>query len=205
MEHAQATKDALAILRNGQNFQWVTITLLALVVVLPTNIPRRTGRGCAGLALYMVHWFVEIINALIQHFTGNALSTVPTGTSLLLLVGVGIELSFMFAIAGLVLSKLLPEDPQIENSRYPQPDLLCHSERSFLSVVEIFFVKTPAFRLGIFMVGCHPSLHHCLYPLLLVAFLCYDWKPKIQWIVIGSLAGLNALMLLIFAGILHWI
>ena len=35
----------------------------------------------AGLALYSVHWAYEIGNALIQHFTGNALWTVPTGTS----------------------------------------------------------------------------------------------------------------------------
>ncbi len=33
----------------------------------------------------------------------------------------------------------------------------------------------------------------------------YDWKPKTQKIVIGTLFGVNALMLIVFAGILKWI
>lgn len=37
-----------------------------------TEYERGNFRVIAGgLALYMVHWFVEIINALIQHFSGN--------------------------------------------------------------------------------------------------------------------------------------
>jgi hypothetical protein len=207
MEPAQATKDALAILRTGQNFQWVTITLLALVVYVYANeYSKKNWKGiAAGLALYMVHWFVEIINALIQHFTGNALWTVPTGTSLLLLVGVGIELSFMFAIAGLVLSKLLPEDPKLKILAIPNRIFLAILNAAFFSVVEIFLVKTPAFVWVYPWWGAIPVFITVYIPFFLVAFLCYDWKPKVQWIVIGSLAGLNALMLIIFAGILHWI
>jgi hypothetical protein len=37
---------------------------------------------------------------------------VPTGTAFLLLIGVGVEISLMFSIAGLALSKLLPPDPK---------------------------------------------------------------------------------------------
>ena len=59
----------------------------------------------------MVHWLYEIGNGLIQHFSGHALWTVPTGTSLLLLIGVCWELSLMFSIAGILASKLLPDDP----------------------------------------------------------------------------------------------
>ena len=207
MEPAQATKDALAILRTGQNFQWVTITLLALVVYVYANeYSKKNWKGiAAGLALYMVHWFVEIINALIQHFTGNALWTVPTGTSLLLLVGVGIELSFMFAIAGLVLSKLLPEDPKLKILAIPNRIFFAILNAAFFSVVEIFLVKTPAFVWVYPWWGAIPVFITVYIPFFLVAFLCYDWKPKVQWIVIGSLAGLNALMLIIFTGILHWI
>jgi hypothetical protein len=49
---------------------------------------------------------------LIQHFSGHALWTVPTGTAFLLLVGVGIEISLMFSVAGLIMSKFLPADPK---------------------------------------------------------------------------------------------
>jgi hypothetical protein len=42
-------------------------------------------------------------------------------------------------------------------------------------------------------------------PFFVISFLCYDWKPKVQKIFIGSLAGVNVIMLAVFAGILHWI
>jgi hypothetical protein len=38
---------------------------------------------------------------------------VLTGTAFLLLIGVGIEISFMFSIADLGFSKLLPIDPKV--------------------------------------------------------------------------------------------
>src|SRR5512138_1968649 len=113
MIHPEVTSQALSILRNGSQFQWYVIPLLALILYVYINeISKRNWKGiAAGLALYGVHWFFEILNALIQHFSGHALWTVPTGTAFLLLVGVGIEISFMFSIAGLVFSKLLPADP----------------------------------------------------------------------------------------------
>jgi hypothetical protein len=207
MEPAQATKDALAILRNGQNFQWYVIAFLALVVYVYANeYSKKNWKGiAAGLALYMVHWFFEIINALIQHFTGNALWTVPTGTAFLLLIGVGIELSFMFAIAGLVLSKLLPEDPKLKILWIPNRIFFAVLNAAFFSVVEIFLAKTPAFVWVYSWWGAIPVFITVYIPFFVIAFLCYDWKPKIQRIFIGSLAGVNAVLLLVFAGIFHWI
>jgi len=113
MNHPEATSMALSILRSGDPFQWYVITLLALTLYVYLNeFSKKNWKGiAAGLSLYMVHWFVEIVNALIQHFSGHALWTVPTGTAFLILVGVGIEISLMFSIAGLILSKLLPRTP----------------------------------------------------------------------------------------------
>ena len=114
LNNPDATQMALSILRKGDNFQWYVISLLAFVFYIYFNeITNKNWKGvAAGLSLYMVHWFFEILNALIQHFSGHALWTVPTGTSFLLLVGVGIELSLMFSVAGLIFSKVLPEDPK---------------------------------------------------------------------------------------------
>ncbi|HQO66193.1 MAG TPA: hypothetical protein PLI66_05615, partial [Spirochaetales bacterium] len=97
MNHPELTDHALAILRNPATFQWYFIPILAFVAYVYFNeIQKKNWRGVAsGLALYAVHWFYEIVNALIQHFSGHALWTVPTGTSFLLLVGVGWELSMM--------------------------------------------------------------------------------------------------------------
>ena len=41
--------------------------------------------------------------------------------------------------------------------------------------------------------------------LYLVHFLCYDWKPKVQGMVIGALFVVDALMMIVFAGVLKWI
>ena len=73
LNNPEATASALSILRSGETFQWYVITLLALVVYVYTNeYSKKNWRGiAAGLALYSVHWFFEIGNALIQHFSGH--------------------------------------------------------------------------------------------------------------------------------------
>ena len=87
LNHPEATQAALSILRSGEPFQWYVVTLVALALYVYINeISKGNWKVVAGgLALYMVHWSVEIINALIQHFSGHALWTVPSGTAFLIL------------------------------------------------------------------------------------------------------------------------
>ena len=207
MNNPEVTEQALSILRSGQFFQWYVITLLALVVYVYANeISNKNWKGvAAGLALYAVHWFYEIINALIQHFSGHALWTVPTGTAFLLLVGVGIELSFMFAIAGLVLSKLLPADPNLKILGIPNRLLFAIGNAAFFSIVEIFLVMTPAFAWVYPWWGALPVFIIVYIPFFLAAFYCYDWKPKKQAAFIGTIFAIDAVMLILFAGLLKWI
>lgn len=207
MNNPEATRLALSILRKGDNFQWYVIALLAMVVyIYASEVSNRNWKGiAAGLALYSVHWFYEILNALIQHFSGHALWTVPTGTAFLLLVGVGIELSFMFAVAGLVLSKLLPADPHLKILGINNRLLFAIGNAAFFAVVEIFLAKTPAFVWVYPWWGALPVFVTVYIPFFLAAFYCYDWKPKTQAAFIGSVAGLDVVMLVVFAGILSWI
>ena len=207
MNNPEVTQQALSILRSGQFFQWYVITLLALVVYVYANeISNKNWKGvAAGLALYAVHWFYEIINALIQHFSGHALWTVPTGTAFLLLIGVGIELSFMFAIAGLVLSKLLPADPNLKILGIPNRLLFAIGNAAFFSIIEIFLVKTPVFAWVYPWWGALPVFITVYIPFFLAAFYCYDWKPKKQVTFIGTIFAIDAVMLILFAGLLKWI
>ena len=207
MNNPEATQIALSILRDGSNFQWYVITLFAFVIYVYVNeISKNNWKNiAAGLSLYMVHWFFEIINALIQHFSGHALWTVPTGTSFLLLIGVGVELSLMFSIAGLIFSKLLPEDPKTRilgiNSRL----FFAIFNAAFFSVFEIFLAKTPAFVWVYPWWGALPVFINVYIPFFVISMYSYDWKPEIQKKVIGRLAGVNAVCLILFAGILKWI
>lgn len=207
MHNPEATAQALAILRQGDPFQWYVITLLALVLYVYLNeISQRNWKGiAAGLALYGVHWFFEILNALVQHFSGHALWTVPTGTAFLLLVGVGVELSFMFAIAGLVLSKLLPADPRLKLLGLPNRWLFILGNAAFFAIFEIFLARTPAFVWVYPWWGALPVFLLVYVPFFWAAFAAYDWPPRRQQTFIAAVFALDALLLLIFAGLLHWI
>jgi len=207
MNHPEATTQALAILRSGENFQWYVIPLLAAVMYIYLNeISNKNWKGVAtGLALYMTHWFFEILNALIQHFSGHALWTVPTGTAFLLLVGVGVELSLMFSVAGLILSKLLPADPKVKLLGINNRLVFAVANAAFFAIFEIFLAKTPAFVWVYSWWGAIPVFITVYIPFFLAAFYCYDWKPAVQRRFIGGLAALNAGMLVVFAGILRWI
>jgi len=207
MNRPEATRMALDILRSGDYFQWYVITLLALVVYVYLNeISKKNWRGiAAGLSLYMVHWLAEIINALIQHFSSHALWTAPTGTAFLILIGVGIELSFMFSIAGLVLTKILPEDKRLKIFGINNRVLFVIVNAAFFAFVEIFLVKTPAFVWVYSWWGAIPVFITVYIPFFWAAQFAYDAKPKTRSIFIGSLAALNILLLIIFIGILGWI
>lgn len=90
MNNPEVTQQALSILRSGEFFQRYVFALLTVVVyVYAHETSKKNWKGiAAGLALYAVHWFYEIIHVLIQHFSGHALWTVPAGTAFLLLIGV---------------------------------------------------------------------------------------------------------------------
>jgi hypothetical protein len=207
MNDPEATSQALSILRTGENFQWYVIALLALVIYVYTNeYSKKNWKGiAAGLSLYLVHWFFEILNALVQHFSGHALWTVPTGTAFLLLVGVGIELSFMFSIAGLVLSKLLPEDPKLRILGINNRIFFAVANAALFSVIEIFLAKTPAFIWVYPWWGALPVFITVYVPFFVISFLCYDWKPQVQKKFIISLGLVDLVMLILFAGMLRWI
>jgi len=207
MNNPEVTQQALSILRSGEPFQWDVITLLMLIFYVYCNeISKKNWNGiAAGLALYMVHWFVEIVNALIQHFSGHALWTAPTGTSFLILVGVGIELSLMFSIAALTLSKVLPEDPKEKVFGVNNRIFFATCNAALFSIIEIFLVKTPTFAWVYSWWGAVPVFITVYIPFFYVAFYCYDWPRKTQKTVIGTMFAVNAAMIVLFAGILKWI
>ncbi len=207
MNHPEATQAALQLLRSGEPFQWYIITMLAFVIYVYFNEASKGNwkNIAAGLSLYMVHWFFEIMNALIQHFSGHALWTVPSGTAFLLLIGVGVELSFMFSIAGLIFSKILPEDPKMKILGINNRLAVAIGNAAFFSIFEIFLARTPAFVWVYPWWGSFPVFITVYIPFFVVSMYSYDWQPRTQIRVISSLFAVNAVMLIVFAGILGWI
>src|SRR5213595_3562381 len=107
------TRQAERLVRDPALFKWYGIALLAFVVYVYAN---EFGRGrfdvvAAGLALWAADWFNEIVNALVLQGTDRAPLWASTGpTAYQFLVGLNVEISFMFALAGIVYAKLLPAD-----------------------------------------------------------------------------------------------
>jgi hypothetical protein len=195
-----AAEAAKLAVRSVDNFNWTFIALFAIVVyIYTTEIKKKNYKAiAAGLALYAVHWFYEIMNAVICATSGYALWTVsPESTSFILLIGVSWELSMMFSVAGIAMYKLLPEDPKKKivgiNNRW----LFAILNAAFFGAFEIFLAATPAFIWVYPWWGAIPVFITTYIPFFLAAFLVPDRSPKFQKIFIGGLFGLNALLLII--------
>ncbi len=186
-------------IRNTDNFQWTFIALFAIVVyVLFSEIKNKNFNGVsAALALYGVHWLYEIGNAIIQSTTGYALWTVsPESTSFIILIGVSWELSMMFAIAGLAMSKLLPEDPKMKILGMNNRVFFAILNAAFFSIFEIFLAGTPAFIWTYSWWGAIPVFVTTYIPFFLAAFLIYDAKPETKKRFLLIVWGIVALLLL---------
>ncbi len=133
-EFTTFTQQALKNLRDPSLLQWYVIPLLALTFYIYAQETERKNWNLifAGLAFWGMDWINEIINSLILHFTGYAaLWTAPGKTAYLILIGLNIEIAFMFSIAGIVWAKLLPEDKNLK--------ILGINNRWFIAIVGSVF------------------------------------------------------------------
>jgi len=186
--------------RSTTNFNWTFIIIFAFIIyIYGTELKNKNYKGIvAALSLYAVHWIYEIINAIIQSGTGYALWTVtPDSTSLILLVGVSWELSMMFAVAGLVMSKLLPDDPNKKMLGMNNRVLFAIGNAAFFAIFEIFLAGTPAFIWTYSWWGAIPVFITTYIPFFLAAFLMYDAKPKTQKRFLSIAWGIVAILLLV--------
>lgn len=186
--------------RSTANFNWTFITIFAIIIfIYGTELKNKNYKGLvAALSLYGVHWLYEILNAIIQSATGFALWTVsPESTSFILLVGVSWELSMMFSIAGLAMSKLLPDDPTKKILGMNNRVLFAIGNAAFFGLFEIFLAGTPAFLWTYPWWGAIPVFVTTYIPFFLAAFLMYDALPKTQKIFLSITWGLVAILLIV--------
>ncbi len=200
LNQPEITQAALANVRKLDNLNWSVVVFLAFVLyVYFTSLEeKKYDQLAAGLALYAVHWFVEIVNALIQHIRGHALWTASGGTSFLILIGVGIEISFMFSVAGLIMSKLLPKDPRMKILGIPNRILFAVVNAFLIALIEVPLEASPIFHWVYPWWGMLTVWVLIYIPFFLAAFLCHDAKPKSRRIFIGGLFALNIIMMLVF-------
>jgi hypothetical protein len=206
------TREAERLLRDPDQFKWYTVTLVAFVLyVYSVEVERRRWDIVfAGIALWLVDWFNEVVNALVLHFSHRAaLWTVTGDTSYLILIGLTIEISFMFAIAGVVFVKMLPPDPRLRLLGVPNRLLLAVVFSCFCVFVEILLHATGYFHWEYWWwnVPFVPLIVVFGYlTFFLAAAYVYDLRDtRRQATVVGALAALVGAMILLFGPILEWI
>ena len=195
-----AANEAAGFIRSTDNFNWTFIFLFAVVIYIYfTELKNKNYKGIvAALSLYGVHWLYEIVNAIINSQTNYALWTVsPESTSFILLIGVSWELSMMFAIAGLAMSKLLPDDPKKLIFGINNRVLFAIMNAAFFAIFEIFLAGTNAFIWTYSWWGAIPVFISTYIPFFLAAFLVPDKPVKSQIRFLSITWGLVAILLIV--------
>jgi hypothetical protein len=208
----ESALQAQEFLRDGSLFQWYVIPLFALVVyVYAVEIERRNwDLFFAGLAFWGMDWFNELWNSLVFHFTGHApVWGAPGQTAYLILIGLNIEITFMFAIAGIAFGKMLPSDKKMRILGLPNRLLFAIVGSVFCVFVEILLNSVgaltwdyPWWSMGapwlIFLIG--------YLPFFLVSFWVHDMASiRSKAITVGAIFAVDLVAVLIFGLILRWI
>ena len=203
---------ALSILRDGSQFQWYVIPLLLLVLYVYANeIERRNWNVVfAGLALFGMDWFNEIWNALVLHFTHYApVWGAPADTAFLILVGLNIEISFNFAIMGIVVAKTLPADPAMRILGVPNRWFVAVAASAFAVAIEFFLNAVGALTWDYWWWNMRMPWLILVFGYLtffVVAFWVHDMPTLRQKArTVGVIYAFDAGCLLLFGAWLHWI
>jgi len=212
MTPSQSALETLQVLRDPSLFQWYVIPLFALVVyVYAVEIQRKNwSLVLAGLTFWGMDWFNEIWNGLVFHFTGYApVWGLAMNSAYIILIGLNIEITFMFFIAGIAFCKILPADRNVKI--LGMPNRLFHAilGSAFCVFVEILLNKAGAlvWEYSWWNTGA-PWLIFLLgyFPFFAVSFWVYDMPSmkKKLWTV-GTILFGDFACLVLFIGILEWI
>jgi len=211
---SEYSRSAMAILRNPQaTMKWYIVPLLLIVMYAYYREihDKHYSVVLGAAALWGMDVFNEIWNSIVFHATGFApVWGTPAGTgdtALLLLIGYNIEISFMFAIMGLVVCLSLPEDPKKKilgiNNRVFY--VLLYTTLSviiecFLNYCGILTWEYPWWSRKapwlVWLIG--------YAPFYTMAFIVHDMKSrKKQVITVGCILGFDLLLLVVF-GFIGW-
>ena len=203
---------ALSHLRDPNDFQWYVIPLLAIVFYIYTvEVEKRNWNlVIAGLAFWGADWLNEILNSLFLRFNGVApIWAEPGPSAFLILVGLNIETMFMFAIAGIVWTKMLHPDKNAKYFGLPNRWAVAILGSLFCVVIEYFLNSADALTWDWPWWGRSMPFFIFIFGYLwffVFAFWVYDMptmKQKLQ--AVGALWAVDIVALIVFAGFLKWI
>jgi hypothetical protein len=209
---SEAALEASRTLRDGSLFQWYVIPLFAFVVyVYAVEFERRNwDLFFAGLAFWGMDWFNEIWNALVFHVTGYApVWAAPGQTAFLILIGLNVEISFMFAIAGVTFGKMLPPDKGLKILGIPNRLVLAVAGSVFCIFVEVLLNAIGALTWDYAWWSARAPWLIILIgylPFFLVSFWVHDMESvRNKAITVGVIFAVDIVAILVFGLGLRWI
>ena len=209
---SEAAARALSILRDGSQFSWYVIPLFAFVVyVYAVEIERRNwSLVFAGLAYWGMDWFNEIWNSLVFHFTGYApVWGAPGDTAYLILIGLNIEICFMFAVAGVAFGKMLPPDPKLKILGIPNRLVIAVGGAAFCVFIEVLLNAIGALTWDYAWWSASAPWLIFLFGYLyffLVSFWVYDMPTvRAKATTVGIVYAVDLVAILMFGVILGWL
>jgi hypothetical protein len=208
----ESASEALRILRDGSQFQWYVIPLFALVVyVYMGEVERRNWNLLlAGLAFWGMDWFNEIWNSLVFHFTNYApVWGAPGQTAYLILIGLNIEICFMFAIAGITFGKMLLPDRHTRILGIPNRWFVAVTGAAFCVFVEVLLNSVGALTWDYSWWNARAPWLIFLFGYLtffVVAFWVHD-MPTIRKkaMTVGTIFAVDLLAIAVFGVALGWL
>jgi len=208
----ESTVKALSILRDPSQFKWYVIPLMAFVfyVYVVETEKKNWSLVLAGLAFWGMDWFNEIWNSLVLHFTNYApVWGAPGDTAFLILIGLNIEIMFMFAVSGIIWTKMLLPDRNTRILGIPNRWFIAVAGSIFCVFIEYLLNGANALTWDytwwsrsapwlIFLFG--------YLTFFVVAFWVFDMKSiKSKLITVGTIWAVDILALVFFIPVLGWI
>lgn len=203
---------AHALVRDPTHFQWYVIPLLLLVLHAygEQAAEKRWNVLLGASAFWLMDGVNEIWNGLLFHFSGYAPAwSTPGESAYVLLIGLNIEISLMFAVMGLFAMRMLPAERKLKllgmNNRW----LLASVSSVLCVIVELGLNHVGALRWEWSGWNAHSPYLIWLVgymPFFVVGYWVHDMPSRRRQIAtVATLAASVALGLLVFAGILEWI
>jgi len=206
------TLQAQELLRDPSQFKWYAVTLLVLVMyVYAVEVERRRWDIIlAGVAFWLADWINEIINSLVLHFSDrSALWTTTGDTAYLILIGLTLEISLMFAISGIVFAKSLPDDPKEKLLGLPNRWTIGIAFSLFAVAVELLLHATGYFHWEYWWWNTPFVLPIVVFGYLwffMAAAWVYDQPDNRSRLrIVGAMAAIVAVSLVLFGPILAWV
>jgi hypothetical protein len=207
-----AAQQAVSILRDGSQFQWYVIPIFAFVVyIYSVEIERRNWNVVlAGLTFWGLDWFNEIWNSIFFHLNERApMWGAPGDTAYLILIGLNIEIMFMFAVAGVVFAKMLPPDRKMKILGVPNRMFLGVSLAAFCVFVEILLNAVNALTWDWTFWDADSPILIVLFGYLhffLVSYWVHDMKAiRSKLLTVGTIWTVDLVAIVVFGVGLGWL